>query len=44
MVDRITIDTVADKELLVRFETVKEVISNIRSIRLQKNIAQKGSA
>ena len=41
MVDRITIDTVADKELLVRFETVKEVISNIRSIRLQKNIAQK---
>ena len=36
MVDRITIDTVADKELLVRFETVKEVISNIRSIRLQK--------
>ena len=27
--------------MLVRFETVKEVISNIRSIRLQKNIAQK---
>lgn len=41
MVDRITIDTVTDNDLLARFETVKEVISNIRSIRLQKNIAQK---
>ena len=41
MVDRITIDTVVYKDLLTRFETVKEVISNIRSIRLQKNIAQK---
>ena len=41
MVDRITIDTVVYKDLLTRFDTVKEVISNIRSIRLQKNIAQK---
>lgn len=30
-----------DEELVQQFETVKEVISNIRSIRLQKNIAQK---
>ena len=30
-----------DEELLKQFEAVKEVISNIRAIRLQKNIAQK---
>lgn len=30
-----------DGELVEQFEVVKEVISNIRSIRLQKNIAQK---
>ncbi len=41
MVDRMTIDTAVCKDLLVRFEVVKEVISNVRSIRLQKNIAQK---
>ena len=31
----------ADEALLQQFEAVKEVISNIRAIRLQKNIAQK---
>ena len=31
----------ADEALLRQFEAVKEVISNIRAIRLQKNIAQK---
>ena len=41
MVDRMTIDTAVCKDLLVRFEVVKEVISNVRSIRLQKNIALK---
>ena len=30
-----------DEALLQQFEAVKEVISNVRSIRLQKNIAQK---
>ena len=30
-----------DEALIAGFETVKEVISNIRAIRLQKNIAQK---
>ena len=30
-----------DESLLQQFEVVKEVISNIRAIRLQKNIAQK---
>ena len=30
-----------DSELLARFETVKEVIGGIRTIRLQRNIAQK---
>ncbi len=33
----------ADEALLTAFEQVKELISNIRSIRLQKNIAQKES-
>ena len=31
----------ADEAMIADFESVKEVISNIRSIRLQKNIAQK---
>ena len=31
----------ADETLLARFEQVKEVIANLRTIRLQKNIAQK---
>jgi valyl-tRNA synthetase len=35
--------TTVDEELLQTFEKAKEVISNIRSIRLQKNIAQKES-
>ena len=30
-----------DEDIIREFEVVKEVISNIRSIRLQKNIAQK---
>ena len=33
----------ADATLLAEFEIVKEVVSNIRTIRLQKNIAQKES-
>ena len=33
----------ADTTLLTEFEVVKEVVSNIRTIRLQKNIAQKES-
>ncbi len=41
MVQNIDLHTHADKELLTQFEVVKEVISNIRNIRLQKNIPQK---
>ena len=41
MVSALTQDTYVDTELVQQFEVVKEVISNIRSIRLQKNIAQK---
>lgn len=41
MVGALTIDTYVDRNDLAQFEVVKEVISNIRSIRLQKNIAQK---
>ncbi len=41
MVQNIDLHTHADKELLKQFEVVKEVISNIRNIRLQKNIPQK---
>ena len=33
--------THVDSEMIQQFEVVKEVISNVRSIRLQKNIAQK---
>ncbi|MDR0658300.1 MAG: valine--tRNA ligase [Mediterranea sp.] len=36
-------DTHVDEELLSKFDTAKEVISNIRTIRLQKNVAQKES-
>ena len=41
MVSSLCLDSYVDKELVQQFEVVKEVISNIRSIRLQKNIAQK---
>ena len=41
MVSALTLDTYIDTEIVQQFEVVKEVISNIRSIRLQKNIAQK---
>ncbi len=41
MVSQLSLDTHIDVELVQHFEVVKEVISNIRSIRLQKNIAQK---
>ncbi len=41
MVSPIKMDDHFDKEVVNQFEVVKEVISNIRSIRLQKNIAQK---
>lgn len=41
MVCPLTTDTYVDESLVQQFEVVKEVISNIRSIRLQKNIAQK---
>ncbi len=35
------IESERDTGFLKQFEVVKEVISNIRTIRLQKNIAQK---
>ena len=41
MVCPLTINTHVDSDTIRQFEVVKEVISNIRSIRLQKNIAQK---
>jgi valyl-tRNA synthetase len=41
MVQFLSMDTYVDEELISKFERTKEVISNIRSIRLQKNIAQK---
>ena len=41
MVCPLTINTYVDADTIRQFEVVKEVISNIRSIRLQKNIAQK---
>ena len=41
MVCPLTIHTYVDADTIRQFEVVKEVISNIRSIRLQKNIAQK---
>ena len=41
MVCPLSMDTHVDSEMIKQFEVVKEVISNVRSIRLQKNIAQK---
>ena len=41
MVCPLSMDTHVDSEMIQQFEVVKEVISNVRSIRLQKNIAQK---
>ncbi|MFR8722614.1 MAG: valine--tRNA ligase [Bacteroides sp.] len=41
MVCSLSMDTHVDSEMIQQFEVVKEVISNVRSIRLQKNIAQK---
>ena len=41
MVSALSMDTYVDTALVAQFEVVKGVISNIRSIRLQKNIAQK---
>lgn len=41
MIEPLTLDTYVDKAMVNGFELAKEVISNIRSIRLQKNIAQK---
>ena len=41
MVCPLTINTYVEGETVRQFEVVKEVISNVRSIRLQKNIAQK---
>ena len=41
MVSPISMLTEVDEAFVQQFEVVKEVISNVRSIRLQKNIAQK---
>ena len=41
MICPLSMDTHVDSEMIQQFEVVKEVISNVRSIRLQKNIAQK---
>ena len=41
MVSPMAAPAVYEESLLQQFEVVKEVISNIRAIRLQKNIAQK---
>lgn len=41
MVSALRMDTSVDTTFVAQFEVVKEVISSIRSIRLQKNIAQK---
>ncbi len=41
MVSPMTAPAGFDETLLQRFEAVKEVVSNLRSIRLQKNIPQK---
>ena len=41
MVSPMVISSQVDETVAQAFEVVKEVISNIRSIRLQKNIAQK---
>ena len=39
MIEPLTMDTYVDRDTVSQFEAAKEVISNIRSIRLQKNIA-----
>ncbi|GAE16942.1 valine--tRNA ligase [Bacteroides pyogenes] len=41
MVDSMRFDDKVDATLLADFESVKGIISNVRAIRLQKNIAQK---
>ena len=41
MVSALSMDIYVDTAFVAQFEVVKGVISNIRSIRLQKNIAQK---
>ena len=41
MVQQLEIPTTCDEDIVKNFETVKEVIGGIRTIRLQKNIAQK---
>ena len=41
MVQELNIPTVCDEDIVKNFEAVKEVIGGIRTIRLQKNIAQK---
>ena len=41
MVSPLSMSALVDEDNIREFEVVKEVISNIRSIRLQKNIAQK---
>ena len=41
MVQELDIPTACDEEIVKAFEAVKEVIGGIRTIRLQKNIAQK---
>ena len=41
MVDRMSMDTVVDSEMIQEFEVVKEVISNVRSIRLQRTLPKR---
>ena len=41
MVSPLSMSALVDEDIIREFEVVKEVISNIRSIRLQKNIAPK---
>ena len=41
MVSPLSMSALVDEDIIRELEVVKEVISNIRSIRLQKNIAQK---
>ena len=41
MVSALNMNTYVDTNDVAQFEVVKDIISNIRSIRLQKNIAQK---
>ncbi|NDV83066.1 valine--tRNA ligase [Bacteroides sp. 51] len=41
MVQHLGMDTYVDEEVVAGFDMAKEVISNIRNIRLHKNIAQK---